>query len=499
MGSEVRPAGAILAPEPDPAHDPQAALLVELVSFMTRDIASVDHLVGVVHQYLGTLGLSTVTVFTLAPEDGTLTRLAGPAHTRDDMMLAGKVFRVPAGGPPVSDGTRIAVRLRVGGQTVGVLLLAGLGPDVLRPDVVAAVGLHFATTLQSLAAERQRQFITHSTATIRKLFEEGTVATSVEAAGRLLATAVAEAFRTEHAAMHLVDADGRIMHAFGGNIGAGLDEKLGRNLVGKVAADSPVWRAAIEAGGPMLVEDVLSTPVRDGGFVETMGLRSYIAMPLMSAHGPVGMVMCGDSRSREWSSHDRVLAAQLAVEGALIVDSARMRQAEQAHMAELTRQAFHDALTGLPNRSHLLETAEEAIAEAGSSGRRMALLLLDLNGFKQVNDTRGHHVGDALLHAVGRRLIGTLRSNDLVARLGGDEFAILLRDPDPQRAAAIADRLHERLRDPYLIEGGKVEVGASIGVAMFPDHADDVASLMRGADAAMYRAKRQGGGVQPAR
>jgi diguanylate cyclase (GGDEF)-like protein len=195
-----------------------------------------------------------------------------------------------------------------------------------------------------------------------------------------------------------------------------------------------------------------------------------------------------------------VLAAQLAVEGALIVDSARMRQAEQAHLAELTRQAFHDALTGLPNRSHLLDRAERAIEEAGTGGQRMALLLLDLNGFKQVNDTSGHHVGDALLHAVGRRLVGTLRADDLVARLGGDEFAILLtRDPDLQRAEAIAERLHERLRDPYDIEGRRVEVGASIGVALFPDHADDIASLMRGADAAMYRAKRQGGGVRPAR
>jgi diguanylate cyclase (GGDEF)-like protein len=500
VGSGVRPTGAVLAPATGHARDTQATLLVELVSFMTRDIASVDHLVAVVLQHLGGLGLSSVTVFTLEPEDGTLTRLAGPPHTREDLTLAGRVFRLPAGGAPVSDDGRLAVRLRVGGQTVGVLLLTGLAPDVLRPDVVSAVALHFATTLQSLTAERQRQFITHATATVRKLFEEGTVATSVEAAGQLLATAVAEAFRTEQAGLYLVDPDGRIVHAVGGGPGADLSAELGRNLAGKAAGDSPVWRAAMSGGGPLLVGDVASDLVRDGGLVETMGLRSYVAMPLMSAHGPVGLVMCGDRRPREWSSHDRVLAAQLAVEGTLIVESARMRQTEQEHLAELTRQAFHDALTGLPNRSHLLDRAERAIEEAGSAGRRMALLLLDLNGFKQVNDTSGHHVGDALLHAVGRRLVGTLRGDDLVARLGGDEFAILLtRDPDQQRAESIAQRLHERLSDPYDIEGRRLEVGASIGVALFPDHADDIASLMRGADAAMYRAKRQGGGVRPAR
>jgi diguanylate cyclase (GGDEF)-like protein len=499
VGSDVRPAGTVLVPAPEHARDPQASLLVELVSFMTRDIASVDHLVALVLDHLRGLGLESVTVFTLEPDDGTLTRLAGPPHTREDMKLAGKVFRVPAGGPPVSDGTRLAVRLRVGGQTVGVLLLTGLPAGVLRPDVLGALALHFATTLQSLTAERQRQFITHATATIRKLFEEGTVATSVEAAGRLLAKATAEAFRTEHAAMHLVDLEGRIVHAFSAGSSSDLEDALARNLVGRVAGDSPVWRNAVNSGTPLLVGDASATPVRGGGFVETMGLRSYIAMPLMSAHGPVGMVMCGDSRTREWSTHDRVLAGQLAVEGALIVDSARMRQAEQAHMAELTRQAFHDALTGLPNRSHLMDKAEQATEVAGAAGTRMALLLLDLNGFKQVNDTCGHHVGDALLHAVGRRLVGTLRADDLVARLGGDEFAILLtRDPDEHRAHAIAERLHERLRDPYEIEGRRVDVGASIGVAVFPDHGEDVASLMRGADAAMYRAKRRGGGVDTA-
>jgi diguanylate cyclase (GGDEF)-like protein len=231
-----------------------------------------------------------------------------------------------------------------------------------------------------------------------------------------------------------------------------------------------------------------------------MGLQAYVAMPLMSAGGPVGMVMCGDgSRTRVWSAQDRSLADQLAVEGALIVDSARLRQAERAHLEALTHQAYHDALTGLPNRSRLIDRAGEAIEVAGATGSRLALLLLDLNGFKQVNDTAGHHTGDALLHAVGRRLAGALRDGDLVARLGGDEFAVLLtRDPDEQRATAIAERLHERLRQPYDIEDRPVMVGASIGVALFPADAADIESLLRAADAAMYRAKRDGGGVRPA-
>jgi diguanylate cyclase (GGDEF)-like protein len=237
-----------------------------------------------------------------------------------------------------------------------------------------------------------------------------------------------------------------------------------------------------------------------GGFAQSMELRSFVAMPLMSATGPVGMVMCGDkSGTRHWTHQDRALARQIAIEGALIVDSARLRQAEAQHVAELTRQAYHDALTGLPNRSQLMLKAGQALAAGSRDGRRTALLLLDLDGFKGVNDTAGHHAGDALLQAVGGRLLDSVRDDDLVSRLGGDEFAVLLtRDPDEAAAAATAGRIHRRLLEPYLIEGLSLSIGASVGIALFPDDAGDVAALMRGADAAMYRAKRNGGGIRRA-
>jgi diguanylate cyclase (GGDEF)-like protein len=500
VGGGVLGTGSAQPPDPPRTPDPQIVLLGELLGFMTRDTPSVERLVTLVLEHLGGLGISAVTVFALEPADGTLTVVAGPDDTDAGLMLAGRVCRAPAGGPPLADGNRLAARLRAGGQTAGVLVLTGAGVTGLRPEVVATVALHLATTLQALATERQRHYVTHATTTIRRLFEDGTVAASVEAAGELLARATAEAFRTEYAGLNLVGADGRIVHAIGVGLASELTEALHRSLIGKIARDSPVWRAAEAAGGPVLVGDVRSSAVRAGGFVQTMGLQAYVAMPLMSAGGPVGMVMCGDgSRTRVWSAQDRSLAGQLAVEGALIVDSARLRQAERAHLEALTHQAYHDALTGLPNRSRLIDRAGEAIEIAGATGNRLALLLLDLNGFKQVNDTAGHHTGDALLHAVGRRLAGALRDGDLVARLGGDEFAVLLtRDPDEQRATAIAERLHERLRQPYDIEDRPVTVGASIGVALFPADATDIESLLRAADAAMYRAKRDGGGVRPA-
>ena len=499
--SSAQPTGAPLVRPAEPhAWDTQLRLVADLVAYRTRDTPSIAHLLALVDAHLrGPMGLRSATVFAIEGDDGTL-RPAAALHVAPeaDVALAGRVFLTPAGGPPLYDGSRLAVRLRTGGRTLGVIVLDGAGLRSLQPDVLAAVALHFASTLEALASEGQRQFIAHSSATLRKLFEQGTAATSVEAASELLARSVAEAFRTEHAALHLVDQDGRIRHAVGVGIAPQLTDRLDRSLVGKVVTESPAWRAVIDGAGPMLVDDAASIPTRPGGFVETMGLRSYVAVPLISESGPVGMVLCGDSsRTREWTARDRVLAGQLAVEGSLILDTARLREAERQHLQQLTQQAFSDSLTGLPNRSHLMDRAREAIDAAGAAGGRTALLLVDLDGFKQVNDAAGHHAGDELLRRVGERMLAAVRADDLVARLGGDEFAILLTDDaDTHRATAIAERIWDRLREPFDIDGERLAIGASIGVALFPDDSVDIATLLRAADAAMYRAKRRGGGVR---
>ena len=482
------------------ALDEQDRLLVDLVEVMTRDIPSLAHMLAILDRRLsGPCGMRAATVFTLDPDDGSLlsaARLgeAGP----NDLALAGQVFRASAGAPPVLKGERTAIRLRIGGQTIGVLVLTGHSIAALRPEITAGVALQLAATLQVLAAERHRQYVAHATATIRNLFEEGTAAATVEAAGQLLAKATGEAFRTERAAVHLVGPDGRIRWAVGVGLSEEMNEHLSRNLVGRPADESPVWRAMQRLQGPLLIGDIARDEFRTSNFAQTMGLRSFVAIPLMSASGPVGMVMCGDSgETRHWNGRDHSLAQQMAMEGGLIVDSARMRQAELQHMAELTRQAYHDALTGLPNRTQLLDRAGQEVEIASANSGRIAMLLLDLDGFKRVNDTVGHHAGDALLQAVGQRLQSAVRDHDVVARLGGDEFAILLaRDPDEQAAATIAERIHARVCEPFDIDGGEVRVGVSIGIALFPAAAADMPALMRAADAAMYAAKRGGGGVR---
>jgi diguanylate cyclase (GGDEF)-like protein/PAS domain S-box-containing protein len=155
--------------------------------------------------------------------------------------------------------------------------------------------------------------------------------------------------------------------------------------------------------------------------------------------------------------------------------------------------AHHDTLTGLPNRAMFHERAREAIAHARRHDKTTALLFIDLDNFKQVNDGLGHDVGDGLLKVVASRLRACVRGDDFVARIGGDEFCVLLQDiSDPRESAAVAQKLIHELGREYRVGEYRVIPGASVGIACLPQDGDDVGTLLRLADAAMYRAKESG-------
>jgi diguanylate cyclase (GGDEF)-like protein/PAS domain S-box-containing protein len=161
----------------------------------------------------------------------------------------------------------------------------------------------------------------------------------------------------------------------------------------------------------------------------------------------------------------------------------------------LQHQALHDPLTDLPNRVLFGDRVTQAIRAALRVGQPLALLLMDLDGFKEVNDTLGHQAGDELLKTVAERLVGCLHEGDTVARLGGDEFGILpLGTMDLAGAATVAWKLQHALEEPFVIGGHPMEVRASIGMTLIPEHGDNIDDLLRRADLAMYDAKSSGGG-----
>ena len=160
---------------------------------------------------------------------------------------------------------------------------------------------------------------------------------------------------------------------------------------------------------------------------------------------------------------------------------------------------MHDALTGLPNRVLLNDRLAQALRCAARAGEPLALLLLDLDRFKEINDTLGHHVGDLLLVQFAERLQDCIRESDTIARLGGDEFAILLpAASDVERAWSVSRRIVRARRSSRSrsLSGLRLEVGVSIGIALFPEHAAEPARLLQCADVAMYAAKKGAGPVQ---
>jgi len=178
--------------------------------------------------------------------------------------------------------------------------------------------------------------------------------------------------------------------------------------------------------------------------------------------------------------------------------SSLLKQLNKQHdelkkLYELTaKHATHDSLTGLPNRKHFHDHLAEAITSAKRDKRIFAILYLDLDGFKDINDALGHAVGDQLIENTARRLEQCVRKKDMVARVGGDEFVVLLRDIDSIDVSRVAEKIIKILSDPFTITTDPLYITTSIGVASFPQDGEDANALIHNADSAMYETKRSG-------
>ena len=214
----------------------------------------------------------------------------------------------------------------------------------------------------------------------------------------------------------------------------------------------------------------------------------WLGVPLQMPDGvPGALAIYSDDTRQVFSDTDLTSLQSMANELASALE-------RQQLVARLQYMAQYDQLTQLPNRQLFMDRLQTALMRAKRSQTVVSLLFIDLDGFKEVNDSLGHAVGDRLLQRVAQRLLQGVRESDTVARLGGDEFVVLLENlPARDPALAAADKVLGAFSQPFNLEGRHLEVKPSIGIALYPDHADDAHRLLGRADAAMYLAKKNGG------
>lgn len=232
------------------------------------------------------------------------------------------------------------------------------------------------------------------------------------------------------------------------------------------------------AGGKarMLKGKALPTCWEDDGYL--------LILPLTTHNGPVGVAMLKTPPGEAYADIDRELMDFIAAQAAIAIERTRLK-------AELLQAALYDELTRLPNRRLLYDRTRQALMRCQRKQSRLGLLYLDVDDFKQVNDSFGHASGDQLLREFATRLAGTVRASDTVARLAGDEFVVLMEDvSDEADVLAVTAKIREALAPAIMLENAEVRIAASVGIALYPDHGDDIEQLLRHADRAMYRAKR---------
>jgi diguanylate cyclase (GGDEF)-like protein len=285
-----------------------------------------------------------------------------------------------------------------------------------------------------------------------------------------------------------------------------LDEENDKLILGAVqTSDDPRARVPRQSTDDSLVRQVVTTGRATILRVPRSQGRDQswlvLAVPLKVREKAIGALCASRADgSVPFSDHDRYLLSALGDFAAVSIDNARLHESTQRELAErihaeeaVRRLAYHDTLTGLPNRTLFNDRLGVALAHARRNKQRVAVMLLDLDHFKGVNDTLGHSVGDQLLKAVGDRLVSVLRESDTVCRMGGDEFLLLLPEmAEPELATNVAERVLGVIRQPFILGRHVLRVTTSAGYAIYPDDGEEGDDLVKKADSAMYRAKDKG-------
>ncbi len=269
--------------------------------------------------------------------------------------------------------------------------------------------------------------------------------------------------------------------------GAALDAAGNRNQIFSLPRPDGLTYTVARSKQTILVDDMHGHPLFQTAPASWRG--AIVGIPLKSEEAVVGVMNMSLQPGRKFSPSELRLLDLLASQAAVAIVNARLHQS-------MSREAMSDMLTGLPNRRALDARLENEVQRAERYGHQFAVLMMDLDGFKAINDTYGHDVGDRVLRDFARFLAEGKRSSDFLARYGGDEMAMIMPETDGNSAAQLAGLIKQRMEKfvPVLPDGAKPLLGISGGIAVYPNHAKTASDLLRVSDEALYRAKRHARG-----
>jgi diguanylate cyclase (GGDEF)-like protein len=388
-------------------------------------------------------------------------------------------------GPQRHIRSWLGIPLIVGERVIGMLSVDNAQPNFFTPDH-AHLAAAFADQV-GIAIENARLFTEAEkhAEQLRALRAAGHALTSdlrIEAVLQTLIETTRRLVGASYAALGVLDEDGSLSQFHTTGITDAERQKIGESPKGL-----GLLGALIREGAPIRVADI-ARDARSIGFPPNHPpMKTFMGVPIV-AHGKVmgSLYLTEKMNGQAFSPDDEDLVVGLAADAAIAIENARL-------FGKVEQLAITDSLTGLHNRRHFLELAEHEFQRARRYKRPMSMIMLDIDRFKQVNDTYGHAVGDQVLRAVATRCHDTLRTIDFMGRFGGEEFILLLPENNLDGACNAAERLRQRVaEDPIETERGPVSVTISLGVAAIAADCPDLKTLLERVDAALYAAKKAG-------
>ena len=439
------------------------------------------------------LGTSSSYLCVAAPDGLRIVATDGEGQDDPVPLLAAASDALQGELPPEDVGDRLLVRLpSLEGEPLGVLALVdGERREFLAEDIqlVTAFACFAGLALQNLhrfelerALGEELVVRARQQAAVALLGQRALAGTDLDVLMEQASILVTEVLAVELATVLQLQADGRLLL----RAGAGWP----KDLLGRATPELDLGSQAslsLAASEPVIVEDFgVETRFRPAGFARERGVVSSATVAIPGRDSPFGVLGADTVTRHSFSRNDVDFLQSVANVLATAIDADRVRQ-------ELVHQALHDPLTGLPNRALLLDRLEQGLARARRRGTSIAVLFLDLDRFKVINDSLGHTAGDQLLVCVAQRLQAATRPADTVGRFGGDEFVVLSEEVDDEEAAIrLTERITAALAGPATVGGRDIRFTVSTGIVLTRPDGYTADSLLRDADVAMYRAKERG-------